>query len=238
MSRKSTKRHWSESTTSILKKSPVNHESTRRLIGNPVCNAQVEEKSYCMPEVDARGYSTVSECVNECPHGRGKRPRTCDCAHPYAGKLIFRGPLFRNVKNATRFQRLEKDLKEKLKLGEDTVSLLDPSFDNDDGYLVVSLELFPSDGDSFSRTEIQRLGSALSTQVYKPHDDEWGPYIFMGEIYAFDSKKRNSSSFFYSSFFEKSIHEGLQLQTAISDRYPPQRSQELPSEPASSSPHW
>ena len=143
-----------------------------------------------MPEVDALGYSTVSECVNECPHGRGKRPRTCDCAHPYAGKLIFRGPLFRNVKNATRFQRLEKDLKEKLKLGEDTVSLLDPSFDNDDGYLVISLELFPSDGDFFSRTEIQRLGSALSTQVYKPHDDEWGPYIFIGEIYAFDSKKK------------------------------------------------
>ncbi|XP_078437209.1 leucine-rich repeat protein kinase family protein [Wolffia australiana] len=165
---------------------PKTNATKLMLLDNPVCNAPIGEKDFCKPVEETGVYSTVSECSKECPIGDGNRPRTCECARPYAGMLIFRGPLFRNLRNSTRFQRLETDLQNSLKLGADTVSLMNPFFDDDD-YLRVRLQLFPSFDRIFNRSEVQRLGSMLSTQVYKPHDDEWGPYVFRGEIYNFAS---------------------------------------------------
>ncbi|CAA6654536.1 unnamed protein product [Spirodela intermedia] len=162
-----------------------------RLTGNPVCNAQIEDKDFCKSEVETAKYSTVSNCNNNtCTEGQGVRPRTCDCGHPYAGTLIFRGPLFRDLRNSTRFQSLERELRDKLNLGEDSVSLQDPFFDVDE-YLQVHLELFPSDGKFFNRTEVQRLGSALSTQEFKPHEDEWGPYV--SRVKSTDGNRRKFS---------------------------------------------
>ena len=136
--------------------------------------------------VNAQTYSTVSECTNQCPSGLGNRPRTCTCSQPYSGTLIFRGPSFRDLRNSTRFKTLERYFQDKLKLGDYSASLKNPLLDMDE-YLRVRLELFPIDADFFSRSRVQRLGSALSTDDFNAYDNEWGPYEFKAEPYIFTS---------------------------------------------------
>lgn len=64
-----------------------------------------------------------------------------------------------------------------------SVSLDNPFFNIDD-YLQVHLELFPSTGKYFNRSEIQRIGFDFSNQTYKP-PKEFGPYYFIASPYTF-----------------------------------------------------
>jgi serine/threonine protein kinase len=74
----------------------------------------------------------------------------------------------------------------KLRLTPGSVSLQNPLFNNDD-YLQVQLELFPSTGKYFNRSEILRIGFELSNQTYKP-PDEFGPYYFIASPYVFQAQ--------------------------------------------------
>ncbi|KAI3874920.1 hypothetical protein MKW98_019493 [Papaver atlanticum] len=63
----------------------------------------------------------------------------------------------------------------------DSVSLSNPKEDAD-SYLEVSLQVFPSDKQSFSRSEIAKMGFMLSNQTFKP-PKTFGPYFFIASQY-------------------------------------------------------
>lgn len=157
-----------------------------RLVGNPVCSAQISHTSYCQEGQQlSTPYSTsLAHCGPKiCSPNERLNPRSCVCACPYEGLMVFRAPFFRDVTNDTIYQSLETSLWTKLDLSNGSVSVQNPSF-NDDGYLEVQLKLFPSPDIYFNRTEILRIGFDLSNQTYKP-PLMFGPYYFIATPYPF-----------------------------------------------------
>ncbi|MQL99849.1 hypothetical protein Taro_032580 [Colocasia esculenta] len=165
------------------------------LVGNPVCNTGgLTGTNYCQSQQLRQPYSTnLANCGSKsCPAEQALNPQSCDCALPYSGVLIFRAPFFRDLTNGTRFQTLERSMWMGLQLTPGSVSLQNPYFDSDN-YLRVQLQLFPSGGAYFNRSEIQRLGFELSNQTYKP-PQEWGPYLFNALPYDFPNSAGGKSS--------------------------------------------
>ncbi|KAI8559605.1 hypothetical protein RHMOL_Rhmol04G0186500 [Rhododendron molle] len=168
--------------------------NTLILIGNPVCTSALANTEYCQLEQQtARPYSTsLANCgTSSCSPDQKLNPQSCNCAYPYGGTLYFRGPLFRELSNANIFHSLEMSMWMKLGLTPGSVSLQNPFFNLDD-YLQVQLELFPTGGKYFNRTEILRLGFALSNQTYKP-PSEFGPYYFIAAPYFFPDEHGGTS---------------------------------------------
>ncbi|GFY81703.1 leucine-rich repeat protein kinase family protein [Actinidia rufa] len=166
-----------------------------RLIGNPVCTSALANTEYCqLQQQQSKVYSTsLANCgSNTCSPDQNLNPQSCDCAYPYEGTLYFRGPSFRELSNANMFHSLEMSLWMKLGLTPGSVSLQNPFFNIDD-YLQVQLELFPSTGKYFNRTEIVRLGFALSNQTYKP-PQQFGPYYFIASPYLFPEDEHGRTS--------------------------------------------
>ncbi|KAF8411900.1 hypothetical protein HHK36_004458 [Tetracentron sinense] len=169
--------------------------NTLILLGNPVCNALLNTV-YCQLQELPKPYSTsLANCANNlCSSGQSPSPQSCSCAYPFEGTLYFRGPSFRELSNATRFQSLEMSLWKQLLLNPGSVSLQNPFFNTDD-YLQVHLALFPSDGKYFNRTEIQRIGLYLTNQIYKPPPDlGFGPYFFIGSPSLYPFQDTNGTS--------------------------------------------
>lgn len=77
----------------------------------------------------------------------------------------------------------------KLDLTPGSVSIQNPFFNVDD-YLQMQLALFPSDGEYFNRSDIQRIGFDLSNQTYKP-PPEFGPFYFIASPYGFAGNLNN-----------------------------------------------
>lgn len=162
------------------------YDNTLILIGNPVCNAGLANTSYCqLQQQFAKPYSTsLANCGSKsCPSDQELSPQSCDCDYPYEGTLYFRGPSFRELSNTNLFHELEMSLWVKLGLTPGSVSLQNPFFNVDD-YLQVQLQLFPSTGKYFNRSEVQRIGFSLSNQTYKP-PAQFGPYYFIASPYTF-----------------------------------------------------
>ncbi|KAG2664340.1 hypothetical protein I3760_16G078100 [Carya illinoinensis] len=156
------------------------------LIGNPVCMTDLSNTNSCQLHKQQQPYSTsLSKCGSRssCPPDQKLSPRSCECAYPYAGKLYFRGPKFRELSNVNIFHSLEMSLWLNLSLTPGSVSLQNPFFNTDD-YLEVQLALFPATGKYFKRSEVLRIGFDLSNQTYKP-PKEFGPYYFIASPYAF-----------------------------------------------------
>ncbi|PIN10381.1 Extracellular matrix protein slit [Handroanthus impetiginosus] len=160
------------------------YNATLMLIGNPVCSASLNTV-FCRIQQLGKPYSTsLTNCGDKtCSNNKKLNPQSCACAYPYEGNLFFRAPTFRDVSNASLFQSLEKSLWTKLGLSPGSVSLQNPFF-NDDDYLQLYLQLFPSNGKHFNRSEVQRIGFSLSNQIYKP-PPEFGPYYFLALQYDF-----------------------------------------------------
>ncbi|KAF8411901.1 hypothetical protein HHK36_004459 [Tetracentron sinense] len=170
------------------------YTNTLILVGNPVCNA-LSNTVYCQPQEPPKPYSTsLANCANRlCSSGQSLSPQSCACAYPFEGTLYFRGPSFRELSNATRFQSLERSLWTKLVLDPGSVSLQNPFFNMDD-YLQVHLALFPSGGNYFNRSAIQRIGFYLSNQTYKPPPElGFGPYYFIASPYPFPDTNGGAS---------------------------------------------
>lgn len=159
-----------------------------RLSGNPLCSSSAENtKSYCLLQQQAQtSYSTsLANCggSTSCSSEQKLNPRSCSCAYPYQGLMVFRAPSFRDLTNATLFKELETSLWTKLGLAPSSVYISDLFF-NSDNYIQLNLALFPSSGMYFNRSEIQRIGFYLSNQTYKP-PDIFGPYYFLAFPYTF-----------------------------------------------------
>ncbi|XAR68684.1 Non-specific serine/threonine protein kinase [Bertholletia excelsa] len=170
------------------------YTNTLILIGNPVCTTALANTNYCqLQQQTTKPYSTsLANCGSKsCSADEKLSPQSCNCAYPYEGTMYFRGPSFRELSNATMFHSLEMSLWVKLGLTPGSVSLQNPFFNIDD-YLQVQLELFPSTGKYFNRSEILRLGFALSNQTYKP-PPEFGPYYFIASPYFFTDEHKGTS---------------------------------------------
>ncbi|CAH9133548.1 unnamed protein product [Cuscuta epithymum] len=79
----------------------------------------------------------------------------------------------------------------KLGLSLGSVFLTNP-FINMDDYLLVHVELFPSAGMYFNRSEVQRIGFFLSNQTFKP-PPKFGPYYFIASPYTFPAEHGGTS---------------------------------------------
>ncbi|GAA0142250.1 transmembrane signal receptor [Lithospermum erythrorhizon] len=179
------------------------------LIGNPVCTTPLANTDYCkVQQSTSKPYSTsLANCGSiSCSSDQKLNPQSCECAYPYEGTLYFRGPTFRELSNVNTFHSLEMSMWVKLALTPGSVSVQNPFFNIDD-YLQVHLELFPSSGKYFNRTEIQRIGFALSNQTYKP-PHEFGPYYFIASPYIFPDDKGGHS-------FTPSVIIGIVIGSAL-----------------------
>lgn len=165
-------------------------KTSYRLVGNPVCSVDptVSGKSYCsVQEENKMAYTTsLSKCssIAACSSDQSLNPANCGCAFPYTGKMIFRAPLFTDLTdtNSYTFQQLETSLTTNLSLRDGSVFLSDIKF-NSDNYLQIQVKLFPSSGVSFNVSDVIRIGSDLSNQIYKP-PKIFGPYYFIADVYA------------------------------------------------------
>ncbi|THU64851.1 hypothetical protein C4D60_Mb01t30810 [Musa balbisiana] len=167
--------------------SASSYSNTLMLYGNPVCNSSpVNTAVYCLlQQQQKKPYTTsLSTCGSiSCPQDQKLDPRSCSCAHPYQGSMVFRAPYFRDLTNTTLFQQLEKSLWTNLSLAPSSVYISDLHF-NSDNYLELNLALFPSNGMYFNRSEVLRIGFDLSNQTYKP-PTIFGPYYFLAFPYTF-----------------------------------------------------
>lgn len=171
------------------------YKNTLMLMGNPICmTTTLSNTEDCqLKQQNKRTYSTnLANCGSqECPQDEKLSPQSCECAYPYEGTMYFRGPFFSDLTNATTFHRLEMKLWVKLGLTPGSVSLQNIQFNNDD-YLAVHLELFPSSDKYFNRTEVLRIGFDLSNQIFKP-PEEFGPYYFIAAPYFFPGPNKGTS---------------------------------------------
>ncbi|CAH9089883.1 unnamed protein product [Cuscuta europaea] len=171
------------------------YRKTLILIGNPVCTSPLAKTDYCqLQQQAANPYSTsLANCGSKsiCSSDKKLSPQSCDCAYPYEGTLYFRAPSFRELSNVELFQSLEMSLWVKLGLNPGSVSLMNPFFNMDD-YLLVHVELFPSAGMYFNRSEVQRIGFFLSNQTFKP-PPKFGPYYFIASPYTFPAEHGGTS---------------------------------------------
>ncbi|XXG59734.1 hypothetical protein AAC387_Pa04g1764 [Persea americana] len=143
--------------------------STLKLSGNPVCNSNLLAIEYCQNQHHLSSlYSTSdADCgTTTCPSGQMHGPQSCDCTYPYKGTLNFNAPCSRDLSNSSAFQSLENRIGEVLGLTPGSVSLQVLGFNKED-YLRVQLELFPSTGKYFNRSEILKFGYHLSYQTYQ-----------------------------------------------------------------------
>ncbi|MCL7032483.1 hypothetical protein MKW94_003499 [Papaver nudicaule] len=168
-----------------------------RLMDNPVCNRSssgVTAKFCQLPVHLSPPYSTPpNSCVpSSCPNDQNSSPN-CECAYPYSGILFFRAPSFSDLGNTTYYTSLESALLKSFQTHNapvDSVSLGNPSKDAN-SYLEVSLQVFPSDKQSFSRSDIAKMGFMLSNQTFKP-PKTFGPYFFIASQYAHFSESASS----------------------------------------------
>lgn len=150
-----------------------------RLYGNPLCNQDPNVNVYCqLQQKQGDSYSTsLARCGSKsCSNDKKLNPQSCNCAQPYQGTFRFKAVPFSDLSNSSRFRELEVKLWIEFSLTPDSVYLGNIYFDADK-YLRVHVELFPPDGEYFTRLEIQLLGFRLINQTFKPPDG-FGPYLF------------------------------------------------------------
>ncbi|KAI3913546.1 hypothetical protein MKX01_022127, partial [Papaver californicum] len=159
------------------------------LMGNPVCarSAALTSKFCQLPVHSSPPYSTPpNNCVPSlCPNDQNSSPN-CECAYPYSGTLFFRAPSFSDLGNASYYTSLQSSLLASFQTNNvpvDSVSLSNPSKDAS-SYLELSLQVFPSGKQSFSRSDVAKIGFMLSNQTFKPPAKTFGPYFFIASQYA------------------------------------------------------
>lgn len=161
------------------------------LVDNPICQETGKTASYCqIPVSQSNDNSTYvtekNNCVETpCSSSDQISSPNCKCAYPYTGTLYFRAPSFSDLGNTTYYKILERSLMSFFQIytvHADSVALSNPYKDSSH-YLVIKLEVFPSSGDRFNRSEISDIGFAFSNQTYKPPKQTFGPYFFIGDQY-------------------------------------------------------
>lgn len=156
---------------------------------NPICDEGITQ-DYCTISHN-RSNNTYSTPKKEnctpppCSSDQVLSPN-CNCAYPYSGSLIFRAPSFSDYGNKSVFEFLEQEMMKSFKSQNqpvDSVSLSNP-LKNEVNYLVLDLEIFPSNQPYFNRSGITKIGFMLSNQTFKP-PHEFGPFYFKGNTYQY-----------------------------------------------------
>ncbi|XP_076925356.1 leucine-rich repeat receptor protein kinase HPCA1-like [Bidens hawaiensis] len=160
------------------------------LVGNPICmETGATSDPFCsLPPNNDTPYSTQLEKCTSIDCRRGQASPNCRCAFPYTGNLVFRAPSFSDLGNRAIYEALRGqmiDYFRETQLPVDSVSLRNPS-KNLDGYLVITLQLFPFADERFNRTGLVDVGFSLSNQTFKPNDT-FGTYYFQAENYDFSA---------------------------------------------------
>uniref|UniRef100_A0A2N9I1Z8 non-specific serine/threonine protein kinase n=1 Tax=Fagus sylvatica TaxID=28930 RepID=A0A2N9I1Z8_FAGSY len=170
---------------------------------NPVCEQtnQVAE-SYCIASSPNSSYSTPpNNCLQVTCNSDQVASPNCKCAYPYKGTIFFRALSSLDLKNSSYYSDLAESLMQTLKsyaLPVDSVSLSNPTVDSS-GYLELSLEVFPSDEESFNKTGITMVGFVLNSLIFNPPSlfgpfyliaYAYGNYAVLAGVYAFHQKKR------------------------------------------------
>uniref|UniRef100_A0ACD5T9Y7 Uncharacterized protein n=1 Tax=Avena sativa TaxID=4498 RepID=A0ACD5T9Y7_AVESA len=156
------------------------------LIGNPACQDEKWKNGpYCIvQEQNVITYRTsMDRCASasSCPSNQNQNPVTCGCAYAYSGKMTFRAPFFKDLTDSETFEELETSISTTLKLRTGSVYLYNVQFNND-SYLEVQMELFPTSGTVFNTSEVTLIGTLFSNQIFKP-PAKFGPYFFIGDQY-------------------------------------------------------
>ncbi|XP_021297279.1 probable leucine-rich repeat receptor-like protein kinase At5g49770, partial [Herrania umbratica] len=160
------------------------------LVDNPVCTATETRSTYCElpPSNSSPSYSTPPSQTCQpisCSPGQISSP-SCRCAYPYTGTLKFRGLLFSDFGNSSRYKELEQSLMQFFRshqLPVDSVSLSYPKRASFEYLLVLDLAVFPYGQESFNRTGISMIAFVFSSQTFKPPKELFGPYVFGGDEY-------------------------------------------------------
>ncbi|XP_029128170.1 probable leucine-rich repeat receptor-like protein kinase At5g49770 isoform X2 [Cajanus cajan] len=155
------------------------------LVNNPVCQETGVPQTYCSITKSNDSYSTPPKnCVPlPCSLDQTLSPN-CKCAYPYTGTLTLRAPSFSDLGNKSVFVILESSLMKSFQTHQkpvDSVSISNPR-KNTYQYLDLTLKIFPSGQDRFTRADISGIGFLLSNQTYKP-PPMFGPYYFIPDEY-------------------------------------------------------
>ncbi|XP_028762891.1 probable leucine-rich repeat receptor-like protein kinase At5g49770 [Neltuma alba] len=169
------------------------------LKGNLVCEETgMASENYCSDSQPSDNqYRTP---FNNCEPGACSAEQlpspNCQCSYPYTGTLNFRAPSFSDLENSTHYATLHDSLMQSFEFHDlpvDSVSLSHPVKDSNQ-YLVLSLQVFPSNQDRFNRTGTSGIGFLLSNQTFKP-PKEFGPFYFNADRYGhFGSAKHSKSA--------------------------------------------
>ncbi|PKI74947.1 probable leucine-rich repeat receptor-like protein kinase At5g49770 [Punica granatum] len=158
------------------------------LVGNPICQQSgVAAASFCtILQSNSSSYSTPPNNCNpmDCSIVNQTSSPNCKCSFPYTGTIVFRAASFSSLGNSTHYTSLVSSMMsafQSYQLPVDSIALSNPHKDSL-GYLKMSLEIFPLEGDSFNRTGVYSIGFVLSNQTYKPPSG-FGPFFFMADQY-------------------------------------------------------
>lgn len=159
------------------------------LVANPICDEGITA-DYCTISDDRSNDSYATPAANckqsGCNNVDQTSSPTCNCAYPYSGRLVFRATSFSNFGNKSHFVDLEQELMLSFKShGQpvDSVAVSHP-MKGEDGYLVLDLQVFPSNQSYFNRKGIIGIGFILSNQTFKP-PHEFGPFYFDADKYQY-----------------------------------------------------
>ncbi|KAI3762142.1 hypothetical protein L1987_52565 [Smallanthus sonchifolius] len=159
------------------------------LAGNTICKESNVRETFCSPpRNNTASYSTPysNNCEPpSCDSGLVSSP-DCQCSLPYTGLIVFKAPIFSSEENSTKYMiSLQDSLvaffhKESLPVA--SVSLKNPKR-NENDYLEIKLEIFPSGEQSFNPTEISRLGHSLTNNTFFPPKEFYFIYYFKPKPY-------------------------------------------------------
>ncbi|KAJ1691854.1 hypothetical protein LUZ63_016009 [Rhynchospora breviuscula] len=151
------------------------------LVNNPLCqSAEYSNNLYCQSQQkQLPPYSTsLANCKSASCTGTQKlNPRSCTCAYPFSGLMVFRAARFNDISDSNKFQEIESSLWEQLKLAPNSVYISDVAITRNK-YIEANVALFPPSGINFSTSEAIKLLNILDNQIYEA-PEMFRPYYFI-----------------------------------------------------------
>ncbi|KVI11362.1 Concanavalin A-like lectin/glucanase, subgroup, partial [Cynara cardunculus var. scolymus] len=166
------------------------------LVNNPVCEEGRPKGRYCgagKPNIP-NGYPSNSCTPVRCSSNKLLSPN-CNCSHPYTGTIHFFSHSFSDLDNTTYYTILHDVLISAFRSNQlpvDSISISNAIVD-EFSYLQYRLNIFPSDQDYFTRSEVSSIGTVLNRQTFIL--PLFGPLFFLDENYCcFPGEKKSSNT--------------------------------------------
>ncbi|KAJ3687220.1 hypothetical protein LUZ61_016384 [Rhynchospora tenuis] len=151
------------------------------LVNNPLCQyAKYSNNLYCQSQQkNLPPYSTsLANCKSASCTGTQKlNPRSCTCAYPISGLMVFRAARFNDISDSNKFQEIESSLWEQLKLAPNSIYISDVAITLDK-YIEANVAIFPLSGANFSTSDAIRLLTIIDNQIYIA-PEMFRPYYFI-----------------------------------------------------------